>query len=125
MFWDSGTRLTAESWTGGHRLGTPKSSFSRRKGWPEGEVERGLDAWRRQAQRLRDTWDEARVEVDEIQDLKDQVHARIRYVTVGADTGIPFETPMAVVFFLSEGKITRGYFGWTMADALEAAGLSE
>ena len=95
------------------------------KGWPEGEVERGLDAWRRQAQRLRDTWDEARVEVDEIQDLRDQVHARIRYVTVGADTGIPFETPMAVVFFLSKGKITRGYFGWTMADALEAAGLPE
>jgi hypothetical protein len=32
------------------------------KGWPEGAVERGLDAWRRQAQRLRDTWAEARVE---------------------------------------------------------------
>ena len=46
-------------------------------------------------------------------------------MTVGADTGIPFETPMAVVFFLSKGKIMRGYFGRTMADALEAAGLSE
>lgn len=79
------------------------------KGWPEGEVERDLDAWRRQAQRLRDTWAEARVEVDEIRDVKDRVLARIRYVTLGADTGIPFETPMAVVFFLSERKITRGY----------------
>jgi ketosteroid isomerase-like protein len=95
------------------------------KGWPEGEAEHGLDAWRRQAQRLRDTWGDARVEVDEIRDVKDHVLARIRYVTRGADTGIPFETPMGVVLFLNERKITRGYFGWTMAEALEAAGLSE
>jgi hypothetical protein len=32
---------------------------------------------------------------------------------------------MAVVFILSEWRITRGYFAWTMAEALEAAGLSE
>src|SRR5687767_88260 len=95
------------------------------KGWPEGEVERGLDAWRRQAQRLRDSWAEARVEVDEIRETKDRVLAQFRYVTLGTDTGIPFETSMAVVFILSERKITRGYFAWTMADALEAAGLSE
>lgn len=94
-------------------------------GWPEGPVFEGLGAWRRQSQRLRDTWADARVEVDEVRDMKDRVLARIRYVTVGADTGIPFETPMAVVFFLSEGKITRGYFGWTMDEVLEAAGLSE
>ena len=95
------------------------------QGWPDGPVERGLDAWRRQAQGLRDTWGEARIEVDEIRDVKDRVLARIRYVTVGADTGIPFETHLAVVFFLSERKITRGYFGWTMAETLEAAGLRE
>jgi ketosteroid isomerase-like protein len=95
------------------------------QGWPEGQVERGLDAWRRQAQRLRDTWAEARVEVDEIRDVRDRVLAQIRYVTLGADTGIRFETPMAVVLLLSERKITRGYFGWTMEEALEAAGLSE
>jgi ketosteroid isomerase-like protein len=95
------------------------------KGWPDGPVERGLDAWRRQAQRLRDTWAEARVEPDEIWDVEDRVLARFRYVTLGADTGIPFDTPMAVVFFLSERKITRGYFGWTMGEALEAAGLGE
>ena len=95
------------------------------QGWPDGPVERGLDAWRRQAQSLRDTWAEARVEVDEIRDVEARVLARVRYVTLGADTGIPFETPMAVIFFLSERKITRGYFGWTMAEALEAAGLRE
>jgi ketosteroid isomerase-like protein len=95
------------------------------KGWPEGAESRGLDAWRRQAERLRSTWAEARVEVDEIREVEDRVLARIRYVTLGTDTGIPFETPMGVVFILSDGKITRGYFAWTMAEALEAAGLSE
>ena len=95
------------------------------KGWPEGDVERGLEAWKRQAQRLRDTWAEARIEVDEIRDVKDRVLARFRYVTVGEDTGIPFETPMAVVLFFSERKIRRAYFGWTMGEALEAAGLRE
>jgi ketosteroid isomerase-like protein len=95
------------------------------RGWPEGQVERGLDAWRRQAQRLRDTWAEARIEVDEIRDVDDRVLARIRYVTLGGDTGIPFDTRMAVIFFLMGQKITRGHFAWTMDEALEAAGLSE
>jgi ketosteroid isomerase-like protein len=108
----------ARAWDSGVLVVAPK-------GWPEGAVERGLDAWRRQAQRLRDTWAEARVEVDEIWHVDDRVLARIRYVTLGADTGIPFETPMAVVFFLSERKITQAYFSWTLAEALEAAGLSE
>jgi ketosteroid isomerase-like protein len=95
------------------------------EGWPDGAAERGLDAWRRQAQRLRDTWAEARIEVDEIRDVEDRVVARIRYVTLGGNTGIPFETPMAVVLLLNERKITRAYFAWTMAEALQAAELRE
>jgi ketosteroid isomerase-like protein len=95
------------------------------KGWPEGSESRGLDAWRRQAERLRSGGVAARIAVDEIREVKDRVHARFRYVTLGTDTGIPFETPMGVVFILSDGRISRGYFGWTMAEALQAAGLSE
>ena len=95
------------------------------KGWPEGEVERGLDAWRRQAERLRDTWAEARIEIDEIRAVEDRVVVRIRYVTKGADTGLPFETPMAAVFVMTQGKITRGEYFWEFAEALEAAGLRE
>jgi ketosteroid isomerase-like protein len=95
-------------------------------GWPEGEVERGLEAWRRQAKRLRESWEEARIEIDEIRSVKPGVIlAQIRYVTRGGETGIAFETPMAAVFFLHEQKITRAQYGWTVAEALEAAGLSE
>jgi len=108
----------AETWTHDVEVVAPK-------GWPEGEGFRGLDAWRRQAERLRDTWAEARVEIDEIRSVEDRVLVRIRYVTKGADTGLPFETPMAAVFLMKEGKIARGEYFWKIDEALEAAGLSE
>jgi ketosteroid isomerase-like protein len=96
------------------------------KGWPEGEEPRGIEAWRRQAERLRDSWEEARVEVDEIRPVgDDQVLARIRYITRGRDTGMSFDTPMAAVFRLRGGRIVRARYFWEYDDALEAAGLSE
>jgi ketosteroid isomerase-like protein len=96
------------------------------EGWPEGGVNRGLDAWRRQAERLRDTWAEARVEIDEIRPIEDdRVLAHIRYLTKGAGTGLPFDTPMAAVFFMADGKIKTGRYFWTADEALEAAGLSK
>jgi ketosteroid isomerase-like protein len=120
--WDAWNSGDLARWA---RAFDPEVVVTAPKGWPDAAVERGIDAWRRQAQRLRDTWAEARVEADEIWDVEDRVLARFRYVTLGADTRIPFDTPMAVVFFLSARKITRGYFGWTMDEALEAAGLRE
>jgi ketosteroid isomerase-like protein len=95
------------------------------EGWPEGSVSRGFDAWKQQAERLRDTWEEARTEVDEIRPVgRDRVVAQIRYVTVGKDPGMAFETPLAVAFTFAEGKITRATYFWEM-QALEAAGLSD
>jgi ketosteroid isomerase-like protein len=95
------------------------------EGWPEGSVSRGFDAWKQQALRLRDTWDEARTEVDEIRSVgRDRVVAQIRYATVGKGTGMASETPMAVAFTFAEGKITRAEYFWEM-QALEAAGLSD
>jgi ketosteroid isomerase-like protein len=95
-------------------------------GWPEGEEIQGIDAWRRQAERLRDSWNEARVEIDDIRPVRDdRVLAQIRYVTRGRDPGMSFDTSMAAAFVLREGKITRGQYFWDFADALEAAGLRE
>src|SRR5687768_44579 len=95
------------------------------KGWPEGGVNRGLDAWRSQARRLRDSWTEARIEIDEIRPVEDRVLVQIRYVTKGADTGLPFDTPMAAVFFFEDRKIKRAEYYWETDEALEAAGLQE
>jgi ketosteroid isomerase-like protein len=95
-------------------------------GWPEGGEVRGLDAWVRQAERLRDSWEEARVEIDEIRPVgRDRVVTRIRYVTRGKDPGMSFDTSMTAVFVLREHKITRANYFWDFAEALEAAGLSE
>jgi ketosteroid isomerase-like protein len=88
-------------------------------------VNRGFDAWRRQAERLRDSWADARVEVDEIRSNDNAVVVRIRYLTTSGDTGLPFETPMAATFFFRDGRITLGQYYWHMSEALEAAGLSE
>jgi ketosteroid isomerase-like protein len=96
------------------------------EGWPEGDTNRGLEAWRRQAERLRDSWEEARVEIDEIRPSgPDGVVARIRYVTGGKDPGMSFDTAMAAAFFLRDGKIVRAQYCWDIAEALEAVGLSE
>jgi ketosteroid isomerase-like protein len=96
------------------------------KGWPEGTREVGLDAWRRQVERLRDSWEEARVEVDHIRPVgSDRVVMRIRYVTRGRDPGMSFDTPMAASFVLRDRKITRAEYFWDFAEALKAAGLSE
>ena len=96
------------------------------EGWPEGHVNRGIEEWRRQAERLRDSWNEARVEVDEIRAVgEDRVVTRIRYVTTGKEPGIAFDTSMAAAFFLRDRKITRAEYYWNFAEALEAAGLSE
>jgi ketosteroid isomerase-like protein len=96
------------------------------KGWPEGEEPQGIEAWRRQAERLQDSWEEARAEVDEVRPVgDDQVLARIRYVTRGKDTGMSFDTPMAAVFRLRRGRIVRARYFWEYDDALKAAGLSE
>ena len=97
----------------------------RPKDGPKDGVNRGLDAWRRQAERLRDTWAEARLKSTRFAPSKIRVLARIRYVTKGADTGLPFDTPMAAVFFMTDGKIRRGHYFWKIDEALEAAGLRE
>jgi ketosteroid isomerase-like protein len=96
------------------------------EGWPEGDTNRGLDEWRGQAERLRSSWEKARVDVDEIRPVgDDRVVTQIRYVTSGKDPGISFDTTMAAAFFLRHGRIVRAQYCWDMAEALEAVGLSE
>lgn len=104
------------------RCFTPDVVVDAPEGWPEGSASHGLDAWREQSQRLRDTWKEARIEVDEIRSVgDDRVVARIRYITSGRDAGIAFDTPMAVVVFFKDRKIARMRYFWEIAQALEAA----
>ena len=80
------------------------------------------DAWRRQAERLRASWDRASVEIDELRAIGDErVVARIRYLTEGGDKAISFDTAMGAMFVLVAGKIVRGEYFWSFDQALEAA----
>jgi ketosteroid isomerase-like protein len=96
------------------------------EGWPEGGEVRGLDAWRRQLQRLRDSWESPQIEIDQIRPVgDDQVLTLFRYITTGKDSGIPFDTPMGSLHTIRNGKIVRADFFRSPAKALEAAGLLE
>ena len=95
-------------------------------GWPDARETRGVDAWMRQAERLRNTWAEVRSEIDEIRAVgDDRVFAHVRYLTRGADDGIAFDTPISAVFFFRDGLATRAHYFWDKAEALKAAGLAE
>ncbi len=95
-------------------------------GWPDGAETRGIDAWKRQADSLRETWEEARIEIDEIHSVgDDRVVVHLRYLTRGKDDGLEFDTPISAVFFFRQGRVTRAHYFWDKAEALEAVGLSE
>jgi len=95
------------------------------KGWPDGEASHGIDAWRMQAERLKTTWAEARIEVEDIRSTENCVAVHIRYVTTGGGTQLPFDTQMAAAFFFEEGKVTLGHYFWNFDEALELAGFAE
>ena len=94
--------------------------------WPDGGVHRGLDAWKRQAERVRDAWATIRLQVDEALAVgTDRVLARVSFLAQGADAGLSFDTPVYLACIVQEGLITRCEWFWTYAEALEAVGLSE
>jgi len=94
-------------------------------GWPEGEPVEGIEGWVRQAERLREAWEEVAAEFDEIRAVGDErVFARIRYVT-RSEAGMAFDTPMALAMFLRDGRIARAEYYWDAEEALAAVGRSE
>jgi ketosteroid isomerase-like protein len=97
------------------------------EGWPEGgEVVHGLAAWQRQMERLRDSWADTRLEIDDIRSVdEERVVWTLRWLTTGKDSGLAFETAMGAVYTVNDGLIVRGEFFRSPADALEAVGLSE
>jgi hypothetical protein len=91
------------------------------EGFPEGPRVEGVGAWRAQAQRLRDTWQEARCVIEELTEVAPgTVFARFRYVTSGGQ-GIGFDTEMAGAFVFEGGKVKRVQYTWDPAEALRIA----
>jgi ketosteroid isomerase-like protein len=96
---------------------------------PEGFLESGpFKGWlsvRREFERLKESWESERVEVDELRDLGERVLARWRWVTVGKRSGVASEVEVTTVSSLREGKIIRVDYFLDRTEALEAVGLRE
>jgi ketosteroid isomerase-like protein len=95
------------------------------EGWPEGEQTEGFDAWLRQARRLTDSWDEQRIDVEELREADDRVLAVFRWIVRGKDSHIGLDTRMAAVVTVRRGKIARLEFFPDREQALEALGLPD
>jgi len=94
-------------------------------GWPEGDTIRGWPEWKRQIERLKDSWEEEHVEVHDITPVGDRVLVKYVWTTRGKDSGIPFETPMWTLFTFRDGTIARMEYFMEESPALEAARARE
>jgi ketosteroid isomerase-like protein len=82
----------------------------------------GVRSWFADLVEVFDSW---RIECEDIRDLGDRVLALGTVRTIGRESGVETELPLAIVAEYSDGFITHyiDYGDW--AQALEAAGLEE
>jgi ketosteroid isomerase-like protein len=95
------------------------------EGWPEAETYTTPEATLRQVERLKGSWEEERVEIDDVQSVGDKVVVETRWIAKGQGSGIEVEAYGAGVFTIRDGKIIRWEAFLEKQRALEAAGLSE
>ena len=74
---------------------------------------------------VRDIWEEQHVIADEFRDLGDRVFVLGRIVGRGRASGVPVETPAAIISDFRDGKMWRSRSYLDHDEALRAAGLSE
>ena len=83
----------------------------------------GHDGVRRWFTEMADLWREWRNEIEELVEVgPDTVAARVRFIAVGRDSGVPVEARLGLVCVLSEGKILRSRTYASGEAALEAVG---
>jgi ketosteroid isomerase-like protein len=94
--------------------------------WPEGQVPTsGPEELRQQFERLKESWEEERAEIDEIRNVDGGALVLFRWIAKGRGSGVDVEMPMATVIQFREGKAFHVQFFIDRSKALEAAGLSE
>jgi ketosteroid isomerase-like protein len=94
-------------------------------GIEEGRIVRGIDAIGRDYEAVESTWDEHRVEPQELIDAGDQVVLFLREFQRGKGSGIELVVDTAVVFDLRDERIVRIQGYMDRSQALEAVGLEE
>jgi ketosteroid isomerase-like protein len=86
----------------------------------------GHDGARRWFTDMADLWREWRNEIEELAEVApDTVAARVRFIAVGKDSGVPVEARLGLVCVVSKGKVSRSRTYSSGEAAYESAGLSE
>jgi uncharacterized protein len=85
----------------------------------------GPDAIRDHLRQWEETFEDTRMEVEELIDAGDQVVAVVRGIGRMKDSDAEIDLRFAIVFTIRDGKIASGREYFTREEALEAAGLSE
>jgi len=91
----------------------------------EGCVLRGLEEIGRDSENVEKTWEEHRVEPQELIDAGDRVVLFLREYQRGKRSGIELVIETAVVFDLRKGRVVRIQGYMDRAEALKAVGLSD
>jgi uncharacterized protein len=121
----------AEAWARGDRaeaaaLADPEVEQHPTVGGVEaGRVLRGLSEIGQDYERVEETWEEHRIEVERILDAGDRVVLFQREYQRGRSSGVELEIEAAVIFDLRDGRITRVQGYMDRAEALDAVGLKE
>jgi len=106
-------------------LTTPDFEWTTSMTAVEGEVFWGREGIDTYFERMRDAWDEFRSVASEYRDLGDRVLLIGRVEGRGLVSGVPVSAPLAILFDLRGGKISRQRSFLDHGEALRAAGLSE
>jgi ketosteroid isomerase-like protein len=90
-----------------------------------GQVYRGLAGLRKMWADIFETWEDYRLDLEEIVDLGEHLLIVGRVVGRGAGSGVPIDQPIAILGTFKGGKLVRGESFTSRDEALEAAGLRE
>jgi ketosteroid isomerase-like protein len=91
----------------------------------EDTIYRGSDAAEQWVAAIDESWEELFVEIGEARDGGDRVLALGRIRGQGRESGAPIDVEAASVAYFRDGLVTTLHNYTNLAEALEAAGLSE
>jgi ketosteroid isomerase-like protein len=85
---------------------------------------RGVPAFRDAVEKLLQSWEFWRAEIEELRTLGDQVAVVVHYRTRGRSSGMDVEGRESALWTLRDGKVVRYQWFKQPHEAFEAAGLS-
>jgi ketosteroid isomerase-like protein len=122
-------RATFEAWNAGdmdslRELYDPDVIMRPPEGFPEPGPYVGREAFMRQFEQMRETWDADALElISDFIDAADRV--AVRFIWRGAGRGPEFNMEITGVYTVRKGRILVAEYFLDHAEALEAVGLSE